>query len=110
MTFCQATCLRAGMNCVVQVALASLFLGLWLNHLKAPLADLNVRQAMQYAIDRPLLNKQIFAGLGTIPNSVLMGFSMDASDSVVKPYTYDVAKAKQLMAKSKFPHGFSTTL
>ena len=108
--FSQVNSLRADKSIVVQAAKVPLFLGLWLNHLKAPLADLNVRQAMQYAIDRPLLNKQIFAGLGTIPNSVLMGFSMDASDSVVKPYTYDVAKAKQLMAKSKFPHGFSTTL
>ena len=108
--FSQVNSLRADKSIVVQAAKVPLFLGLWLNHLKAPLADLNVRQAMQYAIDRPLLNKQIFAGLGTIPNSVLMGFSMDAPDSVVKPYTYDVAKAKQLMAKSKFPHGFSTTL
>jgi peptide/nickel transport system substrate-binding protein len=108
--FSQVNSLRADKSIVLQAAKVPLFLGLWLNHLKPPFADLNVRQAMQYAIDRPLLNKQIFAGLGTIPNSVLMGFSMDAPDSVVKPYTYDVAKAKQLMAKSKFPHGFSTTL
>lgn len=108
--FSQVNSLRNDKSIVVQAAKVPLFLGLWLNHLKAPFADLNVRQAMQYAINRPVLNKQIFAGLGTIPNSVLMGFSMDASDSVVKPYTYDVAKAKQLMAKSKFPHGFSTTL
>ena len=106
--FSQVNSLRADKSIVVQAAKVPLFLGLWLNHLKPPFADLNVRQAMQYAINRPLLNKQIFAGLGTIPNSVLMGFSMDAPDSVVKPYTYDVAKAKQLMAKSKFPHGFST--
>jgi peptide/nickel transport system substrate-binding protein len=108
--FSQVNSLRADKSIVVQAAKVPLFLGLWLNHLKAPFADLNVRQAMQYAINRPVLNKQIFAGLGTIPNSVLMGFSMDAPDSVVKPYGYDVAKAKQLMAKSKFPHGFSTTL
>jgi peptide/nickel transport system substrate-binding protein len=108
--FSQVNSLRADKSIVVQAAKVPLFLGLWLNHLKAPFADLNVRQAMQYAINRPVLNKQIFAGLGTIPNSVLMGFSMDAPDSVVKPYSYDVAKAKQLMAKSKFPHGFSTTL
>jgi peptide/nickel transport system substrate-binding protein len=39
-----------------------------------------------------------------------MKFAMDAPDSVVKPYPYDVAKAKALMAQSKFPHGFSTKL
>jgi peptide/nickel transport system substrate-binding protein len=94
----------------VQSAKVPLFLGLWLNHLRAPFTDLNVRKALQYAIDRPLLNKEIFDGLGTIPNSVLMSFAMDASNSVVQPYPYDVAKAKALMAKSKYPHGFSTTL
>jgi len=108
--FSQVNSLRTDKNISVQAAKVPLFLGLWLNHQRAPLADLNVRKALQYAINRPLLNKQIFAGLGTIPNSVLMGFSMDAPDSVVKPYGYDVAKAKQLIAQSKFPHGFSTTL
>src|SRR2546421_13117632 len=39
-----------------------------------------------------------------------MGFALDAPASVVKPYSYDVAAAKALMARSKFPNGFSTTL
>ena len=94
----------------VQAAKVPLFLGLWLNHLHPQFADINVRKALQYAIDRKLINKEIFAGLGTIPNSVLMGFAMDAPDSVVKPYPYDVAKAKAFMKKSKYPNGFSTTL
>ena len=69
-----------------------------------------MRKALQHAIDRTLINQQIFAGLGKIPNSVLMGFALDAPASVVKPYSYDVAAAKALMARSKFPNGFSTTL
>lgn len=108
--FSQVKTLRADKKIVVQTAKVPLFLGLWLNHLRAPLADVNVRKAMQYAINRTLINEQIFVGLGKIPNSVLMGFSLDAPASVVKPYTYDVAKAKALVAKSKFPNGFSTTL
>lgn len=108
--FSQVETLRSSKNIAVQSAKVPLFLGLWLNHLRAPFTDLNVRKAMQYAIDRPLLNKEIFDGLGKIPNSVLMSFAMDASNSVVQPYPYDVAKAKALMAKSKYPHGFSTTL
>jgi peptide/nickel transport system substrate-binding protein len=108
--FSQIKSLRSDKNIVVQAAKVPLFLGLWLNHQRPQLADLNVRKALQHAINRPLLNKQIFAGLATIPNSVLMGFDMDAPPSKVKPYNYDVAKAKQFMAKSKFPNGFSTTL
>lgn len=108
--FSQVETLRSNKSIQVQSAKVPLFLGLWLNHAKAPFADLNVRKALQYAINRPLINKEIFDGLGTIPNTVLMEFAMDAPDSVVKPYPYDVATAKSLMAKSKFPHGFSTTL
>ena len=108
--FSQVDTLRSNKNIDLQSAKVPLFLGLWLNHARAPFDDLNVRQAIQYAIDRPLINKSIFDGLGQIANSVLMSFAMDAPDSVVKPYPYDVAKAKAFMAKSKFPHGFSTTL
>jgi peptide/nickel transport system substrate-binding protein len=108
--FSQVNTLRGTKNITVQSAKVPLFLGLWLNHARKPFTDLNVRKALQYAIDRPLLNKEIFDNLGVIPNTVLMKFALDASDSVVKPYPYDVTKAKALMAQSKFPHGFSTTL
>jgi peptide/nickel transport system substrate-binding protein len=108
--FSQVKSLRGDKSVVLQTAKVPLFLGLWLNHARAPFADLNVRKAMQHAIDRKLINDQIFVGLGKIPNSVLMGFALDAPTSVVKPYGYDVAKAKAFMARSKFPNGFSTTL
>jgi peptide/nickel transport system substrate-binding protein len=108
--FSQINSLRGDKNMSVQAAKVPQFLGLWLNHQRPEFADINVRKALQYAINRPLLNRQIFAGLAEIPNSVLMGFDMDAPNSQVKPYPYDVAKAKQLMAQSKFPKGFSTTL
>jgi peptide/nickel transport system substrate-binding protein len=108
--FSQVNTLRGTKNITVQSAKVPLFLGLWLNHARKPFTDLNVRKALQYAIDRPLLNKEIFDNLGVIPNTVLMKFAMDAPNSVVKPYPYNVAKAKALMAKSGFPHGFSTTL
>ena len=108
--FSQVDTLRSTKNIELQSAKVPLFLGLWLNHARAQFDDLNVRKAIQYAINRPLINKSIFDGLGQIANSVLMSFAMDAPDSVVKPYPYDVAMAKSLMAKSKYPHGFSTTL
>jgi peptide/nickel transport system substrate-binding protein len=39
-----------------------------------------------------------------------MGLRYDAPYSEIPPYPYDLNKAKQLMAQSKFPKGFSTTL
>jgi peptide/nickel transport system substrate-binding protein len=108
--FSQITSLQGDKKVAVQSAKVPLFLGLWLNHDRKPLADLNVRKAMQMALDRNLMNKSIFRGLGTIPNSVLMPLRYDAPASVVKPYAYDVAAAKAAMKKSAFPDGFSTTL
>lgn len=108
--FSQVETLRSNKKVSVQSAKVPLFLGLWMNHARKQFADLDVRKAIQYAIDRPLINKEIFDNLGTIPNTVLMSFAMDAPKSVVKPYPYNVSTAKALMAKSAFPHGFSTTL
>lgn len=108
--FSQINSLTGDKTINVQAAKVPLFMGLWLNHADKPLADLNVRKAMQYALNRAEMNRDIFHGLGQIPNSVLMGLQYDAPASVVKPYPYSVATAKALMAKSAFPHGFSTTL
>jgi peptide/nickel transport system substrate-binding protein len=108
--FSQIASLRADKNVTVQSAKVPLFMGLWLNHADKPFTDVNVRRAIQYALNRQQMNRDIFAGLGEIPNSVLMGLRYDAPLSAVKPYPYDLAKAKQLMATSHYPKGFSTTL
>ena len=108
--FSQISSLSKDKSVNVQAAKVPLFMGLWLNHADKPFQDLNVRKAMQYALNRPEMNRDIFHGLGQIPNSVLMGLHYDAPASVVKPTPTTSAKAKALMAKSGFPHGFSTTL
>jgi peptide/nickel transport system substrate-binding protein len=108
--FSQISSIQADKNLAVQSAKVPSFMGLWLNHARKPFDDLNVRKAMQYALNRQEMTSAIFHGLGQIPNSVLMGLKYDAPASVVKPYPYDLAMAKSLMAKSAFPHGFSTSL
>jgi peptide/nickel transport system substrate-binding protein len=85
---------------------------LWMsiNHKTPQLADLDVRKAMAYVMNRTEMNEDILHGVGSIPNSILPHFALDASPSEVKPYEYNLAKAKEYMAKSKYPNGFSTTL
>ncbi|HTT93594.1 MAG TPA: ABC transporter substrate-binding protein [Solirubrobacterales bacterium] len=75
-----------------------------------PLGDVHVRRALSLALNREQLNEAVFRGTGTVPNSVLMNFELDASDQEVKPFEYNVAKAKEEMAASKFPKGFSVKL
>ena len=106
----QISSLQSAQNIQLQAAKVPYWVGLWFNHQYGPLKDLNVRKAVEYAIDRNLINKQVFAGVGTIPNSILPQLKGDAPASVVPPYTYDLTKAKAYMAKSGYPNGFPVTL
>jgi peptide/nickel transport system substrate-binding protein len=108
--FSQINSLNGDRNLKLQSAKVPLFVGMWLNHARGPLADQNVRQAMQFALNREEINKGIFRGVGTAPNSVLPALKYDADAKTLPPYPYDAGKAKELMAKSKYPNGFSTTL
>jgi peptide/nickel transport system substrate-binding protein len=108
--FSQINALNGDSKLKLQTVKVPLFVGMWLNHQRDELADKNVRQAMQHALDRKQINDGIFRGVGTIPNSVLPALKYDAPADQVPPYAYDVNKAKELMKASKFPNGFSTTL
>lgn len=108
--FSQINALNGDGKLALQKAEVPLFVGMWLNHERKELADKNVRQAIQHALDREQINQGIFRGVGTIPNSVLPALKYDAPADQVPPYAYDVDKAKELMAASGFPNGFETTL
>jgi peptide/nickel transport system substrate-binding protein len=108
--FSQINALNGDTKLKLQTVKVPLFVGMWLNHQRKPLADKNVRQAMQHALNREEINKGIFRSVGTIPNSVLPALKYDASLEDLPAYKYDVAKAKELMAQSKYPDGFSVSL
>lgn len=74
------------------------------------LSDPHVRRAISLAINREQLNEAVFRGVGTVPNSVIQNFELDASDQEVPPFEYNVEKAKEELAASKYPEGFSVTL
>ncbi|WP_405722839.1 ABC transporter substrate-binding protein [Streptomyces sp. NBC_01537] len=73
-----------------------------------PLGDVRVRQAMNYAIDRKAILKSVLAGQGVTNASTPFGpDSLGYSQSIDSYYTYDVAKAKQLLRQAGYPNGFS---
>ncbi len=74
------------------------------------LADQNVRLAIMSALDLNAINDQIFGGLGTVPNSVMQGLKYDAPTDVIPAFSFDLDKAKELMAASEFPDGFDVKL
>jgi peptide/nickel transport system substrate-binding protein len=79
-----------------------------LNEHKAPFNDVHVRQAISDATDRNALVKAVLFGNGKPANSLFMpGLPYyDASGGE----TYNLAAAKQALAESSVPHGFTTTL
>ncbi|MFB7495910.1 ABC transporter substrate-binding protein [Streptomyces sp. NPDC056161] len=76
---------------------------------KGPLQDRRVRQALNHAVDVPLLIKAVLDGKATeTPALIPRGaFGFDAS---VKPFTRSVKTARALLAEAGYPHGFATTL
>lgn len=82
-----------------------------MNELKKPFDNLLVRQAINYAINKPAMVKAFFADgtLGMVAKNpmpeMILGYNKDVQD-----YTYDPAKAKALLAKAGFPNGFETDL
>jgi peptide/nickel transport system substrate-binding protein len=70
-------------------------------------ADKNVRQAMNYAIDKQAIVNLVFFGTAAVEDSEMPRTRFYKAQT---PYAYDPAKAKQLMAASAYPKGFKTSL
>ncbi|QDD88251.1 ABC transporter substrate-binding protein [Pseudomonas oryzihabitans] len=76
----------------------------------SPFAKLQVRQAVNYAINRQAIASQLMGG-GSQPLQVACypgQFGCDAK--AVTGYPYDPAKAKALLKAAGYPNGFSTEL
>jgi peptide/nickel transport system substrate-binding protein len=86
----------------------------------APYNNLNVRIALQHAIDIPTIASTYYQGFATPwPASItenqmgLGGWGVaypDWPDSTKAEYTYDPALAKKMLADAGFPNGFTTDL
>src|SRR5215475_11208671 len=74
-----------------------------------PFADKRVRQAINHAIDTDLIIKRLVKDKAYRAVSWLP-LSSPAFDKAVKPYAYDPAKAKKLLAEAGYPDGFEFEL
>jgi len=79
-----------------------------LNTTKKPFDDVRVRQALNYAVDKEALVKGVLRNNGKIAATALP--IMAYHDEALKPYPYDVAKAKELLAQAGYPDGFKAAL
>ncbi|MCC6792690.1 MAG: hypothetical protein IT336_13445, partial [Thermomicrobiales bacterium] len=75
-----------------------------INTTKPELADVNVRQAINYAVNKDAIIQNVLFGAGQVANTYLP--LMYGHDDTVPAYAYDLAKAQELMAASQYPDGF----
>lgn len=74
-----------------------------------PLADANVRKAMALAIDKQAIIDAVAYGYGSQASSVAPPICIGYSDRIA-PIQYDLEQAKEYMANSAYPDGFSCKL
>jgi ABC-type transport system substrate-binding protein len=78
------------------------------NTQKKPFSDVRVRQALNHAVDKNAIVKNILRGVGHVADSPF-GPGM-FSYAPVMTYAYDPAKARKLLADAGYPNGFKTTM
>jgi len=74
-------------------------------HPNSPFSDLKVRQAVAYAIDCNTLQKSFAGDLWTYSNQLVDKSSIFYTPNIIG-YPYNVQKAKDLLASSRYPNGF----
>jgi peptide/nickel transport system substrate-binding protein len=74
------------------------------------LGKVQVRQALNYAFDKQAIIKTAKQGLGTPTTQVFNPVTAAYDKSLDGKYTYDPAKATQMLAQAGYPNGFNVTI
>lgn len=77
---------------------------------KNPFSSVDVRMAMNLAIDREAIKRVIMEGLSVPTGMITAPGVLGNTPELDKPYGFDVAKAKELMSKAGYADGFSVQL
>ena len=75
-----------------------------------PLTKEKVRQAIFHAIDRASMAKQLVQGGSRVLDAPCYPTQFGCDAGAAIPYSYDPAKAKQLLSEAGYPNGFDTEL
>jgi len=76
----------------------------------SPLAKREVRLALNHALDTEAVIEGVLHGIGKPMASYISSAYPYGVDPELKPYGYDVQKARKLLADAGYPNGFKTEL
>jgi peptide/nickel transport system substrate-binding protein len=82
---------------------------LGMNTMKEPFDELKVRQAINYAMDVDSIIASVYEGIGK-PATGPLAPNVWGCNKDLKPYGYDIQKAKDLMKEAGLANGFKCTL
>lgn len=107
----QADQLSEGDTFNVESGNMNLVQGLFLNNDAAPFNNQQLREVLNYAIDKQAILDMVAGGKGSVIGSGLFpGMSTYYDDTAKDMYSYDVEKAKALLTEAGYPDGFAFTI
>lgn len=77
------------------------------NRLKGPLANPQVRQALNYAIDRDAVVKDFYQGFAESQDQFSPAGTVGYAPDLAATYSFDAAKAKSMLAAAGYPNGLT---
>jgi peptide/nickel transport system substrate-binding protein len=88
-----------------KASLSPQYAEIFVNYGVAPFNNLKVRQALEFAVDRPTLTKALTGDSGTAAYQPLNKDSAGYDPSLDSLYSFNPTKAKQLLAEAGYPNG-----
>jgi peptide/nickel transport system substrate-binding protein len=82
---------------------------LGINNQKKPFDDKRVRQALNYAVNKEAIVRDVLKGTGSMSVGPVLPGTWGAAAGL-KPYPYDPERAKKLLAEAGYAGGFTTSM
>jgi peptide/nickel transport system substrate-binding protein len=104
----QISSLKATSGVKVEISKSLKWSAVWFDTKKAPLNNMKVRQALNYATPKAQILKTVLFGAGQIANSMLPINKYWVKS--ISPYPYNLTKAKQLLSQAGHPTGLTVSI